>query len=374
MDPAHERHAGERTDSDVGQPYWHLEASNPRCSDEHMLLHATGLQSGPSLAQAEVGSSPDASPPAHTSFGGVDDRGQGFRSRECGAERCRPRVSFSDVNQVFDVAKLSFRDLRGDTRDLSSTCEDPDWCSLGLARSHKLAAFAETFILRKSFARWYSSGLPCGSSDAHAAAGWGGEEEDLFLFAAPPSRDATCETEDGSAPSSWERMSSSEGHGPASGTSAGVARESTAVRVRGARRCRGRGRGGGVSGNSAPAAVDTENADSPHSSPPNRLAPPYYLGATYNSSPFLPAFPPSPSESLLAVFAARRVSGSEGEDTWSEWDSGEGDVEDSAGDSNSNSACSSLRPSLEMLRPSQDASHPIPIPSHPIPIPSPHPR
>ena len=349
MDPAHERYAEPHTDSDGGQHSWRLEASNPQCSDENMLFHATGLQSGPSSAGAEDGSSPDA-----------------FRS-QCGGERCRPRVSFSDVNQVFDVAKLSFRDLRGDTRDLSSTCDDPDWCSLGLARSHKLAAFAEAFILRKSFAVWYSSGLPCGSSDAHAAAGCGEEEEDLFLFAAPPTRDATCETEDGSAPSSW---SSIEGHGPASGASAGVARESTAVRVRGARRCRGRGGGGGLRGNSVPSAVDTENA-SPYSSPPNRLythtnthahslATPYYPEATYNSSPFLPAFPPSPSESLLAVCAARRVSVSEGEDTWSDWDSGEGD-------SNSNSDCSSLRPSLEMLRPSQDASLPIPIPS-------PHPR
>jgi hypothetical protein len=358
MDPAHEPHVGERhTDSDIGEHYWHLEASNPWCSDDHMLLHATGLQSGPSSAHAEDGSSPDD-----------------LRSRECGAESCRPRVSFSDFNQVFDVAKLSFRDLRGDTRDLSSTCEDPDWCSLGLARSHKLAAFAEAFILRKSFALWYSSGLPSVSSDARAAAWWGGEEENLFLFAAPPTRDATWETDDGSAPSSWERMSSSEGHGPASGASAGVARESTAVSVRGARRCRGRGGGGGLRGNSAHAAGDTENADSPHSSPPKRLythtnththsfATPYYLGATYDSSPFLPAFPPSPSESLLAVCAARRVSISEGEDTWSDWDSGEGD-------SNSNSDCSSLRQSLEMLRPSaitQGASHPIPIPS-------PHPR
>lgn len=67
------------------------------------------------------------------------------------------KVSFACTLQVFDVEKLCFADLRGDVRDLSGTCEDPDWCSIGVARANKLAAFAENFMLRKVLCVWRCS-------------------------------------------------------------------------------------------------------------------------------------------------------------------------------------------------------------------------
>jgi len=67
------------------------------------------------------------------------------------------KVSFACTLQVFDVEKLCFADLRGDVRDLSGTCEDPDWCSIGVARANKLAAFAEIFMLRKALCVWRCS-------------------------------------------------------------------------------------------------------------------------------------------------------------------------------------------------------------------------
>lgn len=64
------------------------------------------------------------------------------------------KVSFACTLQVFEVEKLCFADLRGNVRDLSVTCEDPDWCSIGVARANKLADFAENFMLRKVFCVW----------------------------------------------------------------------------------------------------------------------------------------------------------------------------------------------------------------------------
>ncbi len=309
--------------------------SSAQSSDGGALLHSSGSQSDPSSALADDGGA-RAPAHAHASSGSADERGNGcIRNRGGGAERGthRPggspvrKVSFSDSDEVFDVVKLGFRDLRGDTRDLSSTCEDPDWCSLGLARSHKLAAFAETFFLRKMFCVWDAGGWP---RSGVAAPG------------APPTRGAAaCETEDGSASSSCERVSSSDGDS-ATGARAGGAR--TSVRARGARGCAGRrggagrgGRGGGGGGgiaNAAPPSIDTDN-DSPQSSPPHAPAVPYYLLASYNPpSPFLPALPPSPS--MLPVLAARCIS--DDEDTWSDWDS------------NSISDCSSMRNSLDQPR------------------------
>jgi hypothetical protein len=301
--------------------------SSAQSSDGDALLHAAGPQSDPASSHA---SGAHASAHDHASLGSASEHEDGcLRDRGGGAEggRHRPggpvrKVSFSDSDEVFDVVKLGFRDLRGDTRDLSSTCEDPDWCSLGLARSHKLAAFAETFILRKSFCVWDAGGGP---------------HSEVAARGAPPSRGAAgCEIEDGSASSSCERVSSSDGDS-ATGTRAGGARTSASVRARGrgARAGAGRGRGAGR-GNAAPPSVDTDT-DSPHSSPQHAPATPYYLLAAYNPpSPFLPALPPSPSMLPVPVLAGRCIS--DDEDTWSDWDS------------NSISDCSSMRNSLDQPR------------------------
>ena len=71
------------------------------------------------------------------------------------AQAGRPcRVQFAQAAEVFDVERLAFSDLRGDTRDVTGTGNDPDWWSMGAARSRRLAEFADTFWLRKGFCIW----------------------------------------------------------------------------------------------------------------------------------------------------------------------------------------------------------------------------
>jgi hypothetical protein len=86
-----------------------------------------------------------------------------------GATSAQRKVHFADCNQVFCVEKLSFCDLRGDTRDLQGTGDDPDWWSVGSARSRKLAEFAESFMLRKSFGRWHVFVCEGQTSESNAA-------------------------------------------------------------------------------------------------------------------------------------------------------------------------------------------------------------
>jgi hypothetical protein len=65
------------------------------------------------------------------------------------------KVKFEEsLNQVFCVEKLTWSDLRGDVRDLTTSCSDPDWCSIGIARANKLCQFAESFILQKAWCMW----------------------------------------------------------------------------------------------------------------------------------------------------------------------------------------------------------------------------
>ena len=184
------------------------------------------------------------------------------------AQAGRPcRVQFAQAAEVFDVERLAFSDLRGDTRDVTGTGNDPDWWSMGAARSRRLAEFADTFWLRKGFCIW---------SFATAEAvcmRWGEEQEE----AGRPGADAH----------------------PA----AGAAQTDEAV-------CANVGEGREPSGVGAPPAAQAPAAQSPHhlqaphlrrpaldeQGPPLRLdvpstdaVQPYYLRALFDtsSSPFL---------------------------------------------------------------------------------------
>ena len=76
---------------------------------------------------------------------------------ETGTVATRPKLNVGfdeDANQVFSVQRLTFNELRGNTRDLSGV--DADFCTIALARTYRLAEFQERFSVRKLFLAWHA--------------------------------------------------------------------------------------------------------------------------------------------------------------------------------------------------------------------------
>lgn len=203
------------------------------------------------------------------------------------------KVQFSDDLEIFDVERLYFCDLRGNTRDLSETCSDPDWCSIGVARANKLVAFAEEFLLRKYLCTWWTA------TDFPQEFSQKGDN-------AQYNRGTSTDSTDDSATHEAHQVCQAV-HEQPNGAANGAGR----------------------------AAVQASRAPSNLSVrvPPDTVAMPYYLTSPLHSdtSPFLPNFP-----NILDMPTFPRCSSNDDDDEWSDWDS--------------TSDCSSVRQSAEFVR------------------------
>lgn len=236
------------------------------------------------------------------------------------------KVQFSDDLEIFDVEKLYFCDLRGNTRDLSETCSDPDWCSIGVARANKLVAFAEGFLLRKYLCTWWAA------TEFSVDFSQNGDN-------AQHDRRTSTDLTDESATHDAHQVCA-EAHEQVSAHVADAAADADRngkeedAAPNGA--ANGAGRAAGQASRAPPNLSVRVPPDSACSRRTNTaVAMPYYLTNPLHSdtSPFLPSLP-----NLLDMHNDiwRRTASNDDDDEWSDWDS--------------TSDCSSVRQSAEFVR------------------------
>jgi len=151
----------------VSSPRGALEAEGRRQFRENGAARR-GCNLCRAMAAARL-AAPGGPPPAEHA------QGEGAEAQRAEAS-ARRRVHFAESNLVFCVEKFGFSDLRGDTRDLHGRGDDPDWWSIGSARSRKLAEFAESFTLRKTFGFWHSAVFESAAAHRHSELENGGAE------------------------------------------------------------------------------------------------------------------------------------------------------------------------------------------------------